>query len=458
MTSSKANPNAPLASERLLARNTNRSFAGDKARKHSVFVWPGYALFFLILYLPVTHNMLKGVMVAGVVAIIFVRYLIDHKGLRLHSTIRKWALFYSLAGVFYILLGLIEAAPGALFSSFVYVIFPLVYIIFIAAATDAKIWIELLKILPIAAIAIGLGTLEYLLWTIGVFPNSLYVNPGLVHNIAFYDGYVQMSHYSLSTLVFLVPYLVAALVVYNQEHASFISRKILWIAFLLGTAVALLSGRRALLIVIVMAPLLTWFFRAKLPISIRLASRKQVLTTLLACVFLVLSMGLYLGRTVDLDWQGLQDLVVGGFDSNFSVGAATRSEQFQALVSGWEEQPVLGHGLGSDTPELVRSDRPWEYELQYNLLLFQTGLIGVALYGSGVLWLYWKGIKMVRTGSPIGIHMVPVLVGTTCFLVANAVDPYLQTFGQLWTLFLPIGLINWQMVSAKATAVKSASA
>ncbi|MHB8754745.1 MAG: O-antigen ligase family protein [Candidatus Acidiferrales bacterium] len=455
MTSSKANPNAHLTREHSPARNTNRTLAGDRARKLRVFVWPAYALFFLLLYLPVTHNLLKGVMVAGVVTIIFVGYLINHKGLRLHRTIRKWALFYSLAGVFYILLGLIEAAPGALFSSFVYVIFPLLYIIFVAAATDARIWLQLLKILPIAAIAIGLGTLEYVLWTIGIFPNSLYVAPDLVHNIVFYNGYVQMSHYSLSTLVFLVPYLVGALVVYTKERASFISRKILWIAFLSGTSVALLSGRRALLIVIVLAPLLTWFFRAKLPKSTRLGGRRQVLTTLLACVFLVLSIGLYLGRTVNLDWRGLQDLVVGGFDSDFSQGAATRSQQFHALLSGWEEQPVLGHGLGSYTPELVRSDRPWEYELQYNLLLFQTGLIGVALYGSGVLWLYWKGIKMIRTGSLIGIHMVPVLVGTTCFLVANAVDPYLQTFGQLWTLFLPIGLINWQMVSVKATAAKA---
>ncbi len=455
---SKALPNVHLASEVLLARNTNRNLAGNKARKHSVFVWPGYVLFFFILYLPVTHNVLKGVIVAVVVAIILGRYLICYRGLRLHSTIRKWALFYSVAGIFYILLGLVEVAPGALFSSLVYVIFPLLYIIFIAAATDAKMWIGLLKLLPIAAIAIGLGTLEYLLWTIGIFPNSLYVDPGLVRNIAFYGGYVQMSHYSLSTLVFVVPYLVAALVVYTKVRPSFISRKILWIAFLLGTGVALLSGRRALLIVIGLAPLLTWLFRAKLPISIRLASRRQMLTTLIACVFSVLSIGLYLGRTLNLNWQGLQHLVVEGFDSSdFNQGGVVRSEQFQALLRGWEEQPIFGHGLGSYTSDIERSDRPWEYELQYNLLIFQTGLIGVALYGSGVFWLYWKGIKLIRTGSPIGTHMVPVLVGTTSFLLANAVDPYLQTFGQLWPLFLPIGLINWQVVSVKAPSVKSVS-
>jgi hypothetical protein len=458
MNLSGTNPTLRLTSGPQLTRNASSTIAEGKARKRNIFVWPGYALFFFILYLPVTHNVLKGVMVSGVVLIIFVRYLIENKGLRLHGTIRKWTMFYCFAGVCYILLGLIEAAPGALFSSFVYVIFPLVYILFIAAATDANLWIELLKIMPIAAIAIGLGTLEYVLWAIGILPDSLYIDPGLVHNIAFYGGYVQMSHYSLSSLIFLVPYLLAALVVYNEKRTPFVARKILWVAFLLGMAVALLSGRRALLIVIVLAPLLTWFFRAQLPISIRAASRKQVLNTLLACIFLVLSIGLYLGRAVNLNWQTLQDTVVGGFDVDFNPDAVPRAEQFDALLHGWETRPIFGHGLGSYTPELVRSDRVWEYELQYSLLLFQTGLVGFVLYSSGVFWFYWRGIKMIRTGSPIGIYMVPVLVGTTCFLMANAVDPYLQTFGQLWTLFLPIGLINWQMVSVKATAAKLTSA
>src|SRR5487761_652944 len=179
-----------------------------------------------------------------------------------------------------------------------------------------------------------------------------------------------MSHYSLSSLIFLVPYLLAALVVYEEKRTPFLARKILWVAFLLGMAVALLSGRRALLIVIVLAPLLTWFFRAQLPISIRAASRKQALTTLLGCMFLALSIGLYLGRTMNLNWQALQETVVGGLDGNFNRDAIPRAEQFDALLRGWETHPLFGHGLGSYTPELVRSNRVWEYELQYNLLLF----------------------------------------------------------------------------------------
>jgi len=40
------------------------------------------------------------------------------------------------------------------------------------------------------------------------------------------------------------------------------------------------------------------------------------------------------------------------------------------------------------------------------------------------------------------------------FIIANAVDPYLQTFGQLWTIFLPIGLINSQLISEKTVIRK----
>lgn len=56
-------------------------------------------------------------------------------------------------------------------------------------------------------------------------------------------------------------------------------------------------------------------------------------------------------------------------------------------------------------------------------------------------------LRMIRSGSPFGIHMVPVLAGTTCFLIANATNPYLQTFGHLWTIFLPIALINLWLLS-----------
>jgi len=418
-------------------------------------LWLACAFFLYIVYLPVTQNLFKGCLIAAILLLILAKYLLYGKALRIDSTVLSWVLFYAAVGICYILFGLIMGAPGALFSSFVYLVYPVVYAIFIAAATQARIWVPLLKVMPIAAIAIGVGTLEYVLWSAGWFPISLYVDPGLVESITFYQGYVQMSHYSLSSLIFLVPFLMAALVVYSEGNPPFIARKLMWAGLLLGIAVTILGGRRALLLLVVGTPLLIWLFRSQLPTQIRGASRRRILVALLGSATVVLVGALLLFGTLDVGWHGLAELLAGGFDFDFDPNALTRTEQFFPLLRGWEAHPIFGNGLGAYTPEVVRNNRLWEYELQYILLLFTTGVVGVLLYSSGIVWVYWKAIKIIRSGSVIGIHMVPVLVGTTCILVANSVDPYLQTFGHLWMVFLPIGLINWHRIS-EGSDIKSA--
>jgi len=156
----------------------------------------------------------------------------------------------------------------------------------------------------------------------------------------------------------------------------------------------------------------------------------------------------FFGSLAGLSLSGLEKSVGSAFDPQAGSGATERLEQMSALFRGWEPRPMFGNGLGSFTHEVIRSeDRPWAYELQYSLLLFQTGIVGMILYSAGIVWLYWMGLRVIRSKSEISVHMVPVLVGTSCFLIANAVEPYLQTFGQLWPLFLPIGLINWWLLS-----------
>jgi len=61
-----------------------------------------------------------------------------------------------------------------------------------------------------------------------------------------------------------------------------------------------------------------------------------------------------------------------------------RDAQLAALTDGWRAHPVFGAGLGA-VARVIRSDsQPWAYELSYNALLFQTGLVGLALYVGGV--------------------------------------------------------------------------
>jgi len=406
-----------------------------------------------MVYLPITANLLYACMIAVVFLVLLFSYLFSRDRLKIHPTILSWVFFYVALGAGFITYGLVTGAPGALFSCLVYVVYPCVYAVFIAAATGAGIWINLLRILVLATIAIDLGTFEFALWALGRIPDSLYVAPHVVDAIRLSDGLVQMRHYSLGSLIFVVPFLMAALVVYGDRCPPILPKKVLWLGLLLGMGSALLGGRRALLIVVAIAPLLVWFFRAQLPRRVRVSGKKRGWRIMLGVAALVVAATVGLGFFVDLNWHGIMQLVLSGFDTRLGyAGATDRWNQYYALMHGWASHPLFGKGLGSFTPEVIRSDRPWQYELQYALLLFQTGLVGIILYSAGVVWLYWTGIKLIRSGSRLGIHMVPVLVGTTCFLVANSVEPYLQAFCQDWTIFLPVGLINCWRLSTETTA------
>ena len=86
----------------------------------------------------------------------------------------------------------------------------------------------------------------------------------------------------------------------------------------------------------------------------------------------------------------------------------------------------------------IRSDvMPWAYELSYLALLYQTGLVGLGIYATGIAWIYFMGVKILRSGGMFAESMLPLLVGMTCFLVANATNPYLAKFDGLWIIFLP---------------------
>jgi len=52
------------------------------------------------------------------------------------------------------------------------------------------------------------------------------------------------------------------------------------------------------------------------------------------------------------------------------------------------------------------------------------------------------GIRVIRTGGELGASILPIMVGMTGFLIANATNPYLARFDGIWTIFLPLAFIN----------------
>jgi hypothetical protein len=121
----------------------------------------------------------------------------------------------------------------------------------------------------------------------------------------------------------------------------------------------------------------------------------------------------------------------------------SRRDQFFALVNGWLQHPLFGSGHGASVRDVIRSaEMPWAYELTYLALLYHTGIVGVFAYSAGLFWTLLKSRQIARTGWSQAPYLMATLVGTTCFVLANSTNAYLEKYDSIWVLFLPIAFIN----------------
>ena len=210
------------------------------------------------------------------------------------------------------------------------------------------------------------------------------------------------------------------------------------LALFLCTIALLVSGRRAFWLIAGLSPVVVW----SLMVSGRMLTfnLRRVFVVGFLCFFLV-AVSPFFGVDLQMVWQDF--LRAFDFSDVSNLSAYLRREQFFALLEGWFESPLIGSGLGATATGSLRSvEQPWAYGLSYMALLFHTGVIGVLLYCSAVVWVLWKSIKVMRAMPESVSQVLPALAGLTCFLVINATNPYLCKFDYLWVLFLPIGVLN----------------
>lgn len=413
--------------------------------------WPGSLLLFLMLVAPMIAELLVfKIALLGVVLLTIVIVTLATGRLALHPSICLWTYSLSAVGFFFIMEGLWKGIPGATEVVQLYVVWPIIYMLLIAGIRNEAIILGLTRTVIFSTICVAIYSIGYTLAKTHVLPNNgtvdfLFSDHGsqetlFVEN----EGFIRMQYPGLASLIFVVPFSFAALVVFRS------SRFWTWTALILGLGSVLLSGRRALFLVTMTAPLLTLLFVCFQPVITRHASVKSLVRITLVGVFAI---GVLLSCLSSM--SGLNfDAMVEGFTAGFrftptetDTGASYRREQFHALLSSWMQNPILGSGYGAPAQGSIRSGKnTWNYELTYMALLHQTGILGVTAYGAAIVWVYWMGAKIIRSGGTLSALMVACLVGMSSMLVANATNPYFGTFERYWAIFLPIGLINWWLV------------
>jgi O-Antigen ligase len=426
--------------------------------------WLAYFLFFLMLAFPGLLSLLyvKAFLFALCLTLIAIQGLTH---LRLHSTVVLWTVVLAVVSLFFGLRGLFLNTPGASQSIQVYVLWPLVYLVLLSGINNIRILQGLEKTLVFSTVFIGVFGIFFSLSELNILPRIPYQESMFAEGdlgAGFSDGSAGLIFPGINSLPFLFPFLIAALVVHGSPRmGTSISRVWILIALVLNLPLVLLSGRRAIDVVTILAPVLTLALGYFQPPKERLLLLKSLRRVTVALVLLVVLGIPLLGTVYGITFQGLTDRFSAGFDfspSNQSDSSTGRIEQYLALTSGWAESPLIGKGLGASASSSIRSELfPWSYELYYLHLLFQTGLLGFAAYAAGVGWIYWSGIRIIKQGGANSRFMVPVLVGTAGFLIAAGTNPYLTRFDGIWVIFLPLAFINHWLLT-RDQADKSSSA
>jgi hypothetical protein len=423
-----------------IALSSGRRPASDLVSPTAV----GYGLLFLILFAPTAYTSIKALLLVLTLLGLGWRFILTGT-LGVHPAVLCRSILFAGAGLFFVLVGLLRGNPGALAMAGVFAVWPLVYTVLLGGVNDRDRRDRVVRLLVFSTVAIELSMYDFLLGEAGILPVSF--TDSLTLGQAVSGDFREFNLFSIASLLFLVPFLIGAIVIWPRSEEMPVRKEWVWLATALAVPLVLLSGRRGLWISVGAAPMVALTFRVWLRrgrLSGLIPWRRFLPRGLAAGGLLLMALRAVTGLQLSDVWTTLRQ----GFDFSTGDAGLGRALQFEALIKGWSESPLIGKGLGAVLPGIIRSqEQPWSYELVYVVVLFTTGIAGVALYCYGGLWVLRQTGRMIRDGDPGAPIVLAVLVGSIGAILAGGTNQYLVKFDGLWPIFLPIALINhWLLV------------
>lgn len=413
-------------------------------------VFPLYILLFLMLFAPYEYQMIKGLLLVYIILTVVGCAFINGR-IPITGKVLIWYLVLICNGLLFVFWGYINGYSDAIKVLPVYVIWPMLYLIITGSVLKLNTIENIFRLFIFSSLAICLYSLLYVLSNFGIVPhwNFLYSNERAAFSIS--RDFISYFTPSITSMLYLVPFMASASLLWHKTDNMPV--KPLWLNFtlLLSIVTMIFTSRRTFWIILLLAPAFTLLMMYLVNNNYKDIRYKIIFRNMKKiCMFFV---SIFLLTSI-IYFHQISDLIDHMTSSSIIVDAATfqddgtivRQEQFKGLMESWSEAPILGAGHGASSPLSIRSEEsPWMYELAYVALLFQTGIVGFTVYSLVILWVFYKGIKISRHDVKHSLYILPPLVGMSCFLVANATNTYLQAYDHLWTIFIPIMLINYFM-------------
>lgn len=233
----------------------------------------------------------------------------------------------------------------------------------------------------------------------------------------FHDGYLHIISTNCSMLIFLFPLFLTLYC--NRYKILFVNSKFFLLTLILAMIVGILTGRRIIWIIIILSLFLQLF---------RMHKKTFVISYITITALLLASLGIF-------SYEGLSNRFLEAFSS-----ASVKYQQMIALWDGFLQYPFIGAGAGASVADVVRDPQhPWIYELSYNLVLYNSGIIGTSLYFLHLLLLLHY-LKLSTKRKPINSNVNRgMYYALLMCIIANASNPYIfSSFDFLWMLYIPM--------------------
>jgi hypothetical protein len=241
--------------------------------------------------------------------------------------------------------------------------------------------------------------------------------------VGIHDGYIQITSNNIGALFVVVPYLLALTF---RADAGKLNSALAKVSLALCLVVVAVSGRRALWLVVALAPwvILALAIVTKSQGAIGARAKRFALTYTVAAAAVL---GVILVRPATIRELGY----VSRLETAFSA-EDERTIQKPYLIDSFKEWPTLGSGFGAYAGYVRNEERPWTYELTYHQALFNLGIVGLALLG-GLIALYFTfAIRTMRECTDGFAIPFAVLAGYCGLLLGAYSNPYLRSFDYLF--------------------------
>lgn len=239
-----------------------------------------------------------------------------------------------------------------------------------------------------------------------------------------------------SSLIFLLPFNILLLKILNGNKNIIVGKSykiLLASSSILGTAYAMLSGRRILEIGILVAWVIVSleYFRHHFTIG-------TLIKGIIFLVFFFIFISYILGTiSTHSDLLNVSDMIINTFFEGFTgSGMQNRQNYIPGLIDLWSQAPILGNGLNAYGDVLANTVTLWSYEVVFLALLGQAGIVGMGIIFFGIISILLSYRNIYRSTENLLKKYIykAITISSVIFILAGLSNPQVY-YAWFWGIF-----------------------